>query len=160
MPTTTTLTSGRIGSFAINGLTAPGDYTLTFTLDGYAPASVPVSLSGDRAPPTVAVTLATQLGGITGLVREIQVANGHTTVLRNPFPGATVTATNGAQVWTATSTTQGGALPGGGYLIGGLEPGTYSVTVTAAGLTQQTGIVTVTVGAPIHLDLNLTLPSG
>ncbi|MDT4984243.1 MAG: hypothetical protein QOF95_1733, partial [Pseudonocardiales bacterium] len=86
--------------------------------------------------------------------------NGHTTVLVNPFAGATVTATNGAQVWTATSTSRGGALPAGGYLIGGLDPGTYSVTVTAAGLTQQTGIVTVLVGPPIRLNLDLTKPSG
>lgn len=145
-PTTTTLTSGSVGSFAINGLTAPGAYTLTFTLDGYAPASVPVSLTGNGAPPTVTVTLTTQLGGITGTVTD---STGHT------YVGATVTATNGSQSWTATSSGAGGALQAGGYLITGLQPGSYSVTVTAPGLAQQTGIVKVAAGTNRSLNLRV-----
>ncbi len=155
-PTTTTLTSGVVGSFAISGLAAPGAYTLTFTLDGYAPASVPVSLKDNGKPPSVTVTLSTQLGGITGTVREVRRTGGTTVVLADPFVGATVTATNGQQVWTATSSATGGALPKGGYLITGLQPGTYSVTVSADGLQQQTGIATVLAGTPQRLNLTLT----
>jgi hypothetical protein len=149
-PSTTTVTSdvGR-GSFAINGLASPGVYTLTFTLGGWAPASVPLRLSSNSAPPTVDVSLSRLLGGITGTVSQRQA--GSTTA----FVGATVTATNGAQTWTATSSAPGGALARGGYLITGLQPGTYSVTVTADGTSQQTGIVTVSAGRNATLDLQV-----
>jgi hypothetical protein len=145
-PRTTTLTSGSVGTFAISGLLAPGSYTLTFTLDGYAPATVPVTLTENGAPPVVTVTLSAQLGGITGAVtgpggvREV---------------GATVSATNGAQTWTSTSSAPGGALPAGGYLITGLQPGTYSVTVSGPGLAQQTAMVTVVAGRTSTQNLQL-----
>jgi hypothetical protein len=145
-PTTTTLTSGSVGSFAINGLTAPGAYTLTFTLAGYAPASVPVTLKDNGAPPNVRVTLTTQLGSISGTVS----APGGAAQI-----GATITATNGHRSWTATSSAAGGALPSGGYLISGLEPGTYSVTVTAAGRSQQTAMVTVVAGRTTRQNLQV-----
>lgn len=152
-PSTTTITAsaGR-GNFAINGLPSPGAYTLTFTLAGYAPASVPVKLEANSAPPTIQVRLSTKLGGITGSVTE-QVAGSPRTCSNVTIAGATITATNGMQIWTATSSSPGGALPKGGYLISSLEPGTYSVTVTAPGHRQQTGIVTVTAGSNRTLNL-------
>jgi hypothetical protein len=155
-PGTTTLTTGSIGSFAVNGLSVPGSYTLTFTLPGYVPATVPVTLAVNGAPPSVTATLSTQLGGITGAVRESRAGDGTTIV--SPFVGATVTASNGRRTWTTTSSGAGGALPNGGYLITGLQPGTYSVTVTAGGLQQQTGIITVAAGQNARLDLALTKP--
>jgi hypothetical protein len=146
LPATTTLTSGSVGSFSISGLQAPGDYTLTFRLDGYAPETVPVSLRSRGAPPTVKVTLGTELGGISGTV---------TGPGGQPYVGATVTATNGTRSWTTTSSSPGGVLSGGGYLFGAMEPGTYSVTVTASGIQQRTGIVTVLPGETAHQDFTL-----
>lgn len=137
LPSTTTLTTGDVGSFSISGLSAPGDYTLTFVLEGYAPETVPVSLSATGAPPSVKATLGTQLGGITGTVTGPGGA---------PYVGATVTASNGLKSFVTTSTSAGGALSGGGYQFAGLQPGTYSVTVTASGMQQQTGLVTVASG--------------
>ncbi|KQW45984.1 hypothetical protein ASC77_18945 [Nocardioides sp. Root1257] len=138
VPSTTTLTEGAVGSFSICGLSAPGDYTLTFVADGYASETVPISLGANGTPPKVAVTLDTQLGGIRGTVTG---PGGGVLV------GATVTATNGARSWVTTSSSAGGTLANGGYLFSSLLPGTYSVTVTADGLKQQTGIVTVKSGA-------------
>ena len=137
LPSTTTLTTGSVGTFAISGLQAPGDYTLTFVRDGFAPETVPVSLDGLGAPPTVKVTLATRLGGIRGTV---------TGPAGTPYVGATVTATDGIRSWTSTSSSAGGVLAQGGYLFGSLQPGTYSVTVTAPGIRQVTGMVTVRAG--------------
>ncbi|TAM92580.1 MAG: hypothetical protein EPN43_02185, partial [Jatrophihabitans sp.] len=154
LPQTTTLTSGAVGSFAISGLPAPGSYTLTFSLAGYQPATVPVTLTGNGAPPTVTVTLSSNVGSVTGSVIEQTSANPPVTIT-NAFVGATVTATNGAQTWTVVSSAPGGALPNGGYLISGLAPGTYSVTVTAPGHAQQTGIVTITAGQRSTLPLTL-----
>ena len=139
LPTTTTLTTGAVGSFSISGLAAPGDYTLTFVHDGFAPETIPVRLSASGAPPSVKVTLGTELGGIKGTIT--------TTPGGRALSGATVTATNGLRAWTTTSSSSGGALAAGGYLFSALQPGTYAVTVTADGIRQQTAIVTVRSGA-------------
>ena len=145
-PSTTTLTGGAVGLFAISGLAAPGSYTLTFSLNGYAPVTVPVTLSDNGAPPQVSVTMSTQLGGITGRVTG---ANGTT------FVGATITVTNGSQVWTTTSTGPGGALPSGGYIVANLEPGTYAVTASAEGMHPQTAQVIVVAGRDSVQSLRL-----
>lgn len=145
VPTTTTLTSGAVGTFAINGLAAPGSYTLTFTLAGYAPATVPVTLTASGPPSTVSVTLSTQLGRISGQVTSADGA----------YVGATVTATDGTRSWKATSTSSGAGLPAGGYIIDQLQPGTYAVTVTAPAMTQQTALVTVTAGETTTRNLRL-----
>jgi hypothetical protein len=150
LPSTTTLTTGAVGAFSISGLTAPGDYTLTFLLDGYAPETVPVSLSATGSPPSVKVTLSTQLGGIEGTV----TGPGGT-----PYVGATITATNGLKSWVTTSTAAGGALSGGGFLFSALQPGTYSVTVAGAGVQQQTGLVAVTPGAVAAQNFTLQASS-
>jgi uncharacterized membrane protein len=146
LPSTTTLTEGSIGSFTIGGLTAPGDYTLTFIRDGYASETVPISLSANGSPPKVSVTLGTQLGGIRG---KITGPGG------GVYVGASVTATNGAKSWSTTSSAAGGTLANGGYLFSSLQPGTYSVTVTADGIRQQTGMVTVKSGGTAVQDFVL-----
>jgi len=147
-PTTTTLTAdpGR-GTFVINGLASPGAYTLTFTLAGYAPASVPVDLTTNAAPPVITVQLGVQLGGITGKITAVGSSTG--------VVGATVVATDGSKTWTATSTAAGGSLPRGGYLLTGLPPGSYSVTASVPGRQQQTGIVTVVAGKNVTQNLTV-----
>lgn len=146
LPSTTTLTEGSVGSFTIGGLSTPGDYTLTFIRDGYASETVPISLSANGAPPTVNVTLGTELGGIRGTV---------TGPRDEVYVGATITATNGTKAWVTSSSGAGGALAKGGYLFGSLQPGTYSVTITADGVGQVTGMVKVTAGATSALNFKL-----
>lgn len=139
-PTATTLTSGSPGTFAINRLTAPGSYTLTASMDGYAPASVPVTLADDGAPQSVTIRLFAKLGSIAGTIRSSS----------GTFAGATITATNGRQSWTTTSNSSDG-----GYRLADLQPGSYSVTVTAAGKDQQTALVTVVAGRTTKQNLKL-----
>jgi hypothetical protein len=135
-PTTTTLTNGNVGGFYLNGL-ADGQYTLTFSLDGYTSASVPVTLNSNRPAnkpaPTVQVRLYKDLGEISGIVYSRGIATA----------GATITATDGVTTYTATSSAAGGLLAQGGYDLAALPPGTYSVTATAPGARQQTRIVTL-----------------
>ena len=66
-----------------------------------------------------------------------------------------MTVTNGTRSWTTTSSAPGGLLADGGYLFDSLEPGTYSITVTGAGVLQRTGMVTVQPGRTEHLDFAL-----
>lgn len=134
-PTTKTLTGGATGTFVINGLPAPGSYTLTAQMDGYLPATVPFNLSDGSTAQTVTIHLSQGVGSLKGRVT-------------GPCPqkycaGATVTATNGSAVWTTAVSGPSAELPNGGYLFTGLTPGTYSVTVSAAGMKQQTSIVTI-----------------
>ena len=89
----------------------------------------------------ITITLSTRLGRISGVVHGPGGA---------AFAGATVTATDGQESRTSTSNSAGG-----GYLFSGLDPGSYSVTVTAPGLRQQTALVTVSAGHTSRQNLRL-----
>lgn len=148
-PTTmsaTTLTTGAVGYFSFNALPTPGSYTLTFSLAGHAPTTLPISLSAEGAPPRVRAVLATALGRITG---QVTGPNGH------PLPGAAVVATDGKQNWNSQATGAGPGLPDGGYLLTDLAPGTYTVTASLPGFSQQTALLTVIAGKTISQDLQL-----
>ncbi len=148
-PSTTTLTGGDVGAFTISGLATPGEYTLTFTLDGYTSETVPVTLSSGAGVSGLDVVLGTKMGRVSGKVTGPGGA---------AYAGATVSVTNGTQTWTATSSAAGGALGAGGYLVTGLPPGTYSVTVSADRLRQQTAMVTVYAGVNSIQKLQLGAP--
>jgi len=144
--TTTTLTTGAVGYFSFGSLPAPGQYTLTFSLAGYADTTVPVNLSEQGAPPIVRVTMSTALGSIGGSVSGPDGA---------PLPGATVTATDGQHTWQVKSTSAGPGIADGGFLLTGLPPGSYSVTASQTGAGQQSALLTVTPGhtADQHFQL-------
>lgn len=144
-PSTTTLTSGSVGAFTLSGLVAPGSYTLTFTIDGYRPETVPITLSADKAPAAVTAQLKTQLVKLWGTV---STPNGKT------YAGATVVVTDGTHTSQTASSDPDATLSHGGYLFPSLEPGTYSVTVRAPGYGQQTALVTLTSGT-VRRDLVL-----
>ena len=144
--TTTTLTTGAVGYFSFNALPAPGSYTLTFSLPGHAAATVPVQLSADGAPPRVRAVLATALGRITGVVTGPD---------GSPLPGASVLATDGRQSWKSQATGAGGGLAAGGFLLTDLAPGTYTVTASMPGFSQQTALLTVTAGSTVSQNLRL-----
>ena len=144
--TSTTLTTGAVGYFSFNALPAPGSYTLTFSLPGHAGTTLPIQLSTEGAPPRVRAVLATALGRITGVVAG---PGG------SPLPGAAVVATDGRQSWKSQATGAGGGLPEGGYLLTDLAPGTYTVTASMPGYSQQTALLTVTAGATVSQNLRL-----
>lgn len=137
---TTTVTTGQVGLFALSGLPVPGTYTLTVTAPGLASQTVPVTLSGDTAPPSVTITMDASVGSITGTV----------SVPTGTSPGGvTITVTSGLHpVSTQTD-------PQGGFTVADLAPGTYAVTASGAGLSQQTAQVVVTAGAQAQVQLTL-----
>ena len=122
--TATTLTAGDVGAFTLTGVRGPGAVTLTFTKDGYTPASIPVTL-GEGAVPDARVTLTTALGSIRGRV----TASGTTGVA-----GLRVEATDGTTVHSTTSTADGSS-GGGSYILADLPAGTYTVSVIKDGAT-------------------------
>jgi hypothetical protein len=149
MPTTTTLTSGDVGAYSVTGLASPGNYTLTFTVAGSDPVTIPVTLSGDAPLSNVTATLAGDKVRLYGLASTPSGA---------PLVGAKITVSDGVHVWTTTSTDSGGSLPSairstGGYLFPAITQGTYSVTITASGYAQQTTRLEITSAGSRRLDL-------
>ena len=116
---------------------SPGSYTLSFTLPGYADATVPVNLTGTAPVAPLRVVMVGALGKITGVV----TGPGGT-----PMPGAAVTATDGKRSWPVTSTAASGSVPDGGYVIDQLPAGIYTVTATSTTGVARTAMVTVTAG--------------
>ncbi|HEU4675679.1 MAG TPA: carboxypeptidase-like regulatory domain-containing protein [Motilibacteraceae bacterium] len=129
--TTTTVTTGAVGFFAVSGLPVPGTYTLTVTKKGLAPQTVPVTLDGTSKPPTVSVTLGAALGSLAGTVSVPRGVSAG---------GITITVTSGLA--PVTTQTDGS----GRFVVAGLSPGTYAVTASGTGLTQQTAQVAVSAG--------------
>jgi len=144
--TSTTLTTGAVGYFSFNALPTPGSYTLTFSLPGHAATTVPIQLSAEGPPPRVKAVLATALGRITGVVTGPD---------GSPLPGASVVATDGRTNWKSQATGAGGGLPAGGFLLTDLVPGTYTVTASLPGFSQQTALLSVTAGGTASQNLRL-----
>jgi hypothetical protein len=139
--TTTTVTTGQIGFFAVSGLPVPGTYTLTVAKPGLAPQTVPVTLDGSSKPPTVTVALGAAVGSLSGTVAVPRGVS---------LGGVTITVTSGlAPVTTQTDGT-------GHFVVAGLAPGTYAVTASGTGLAQQTAQVVISAGQQQTADLTLS----
>lgn len=142
---TTTLTGSSAGSFTMTGLAVPGQYTLTFAVDGYTPASVPVVLSLAAPSGSVDVTLRSAVGSVHG-----RILSGGTGVA-----GVSVQLTDGDAVRTTISTATGD-FARGSYEIDGLSSGTYTLSaLDDSGRTVATAVVTVTAGRALRQDLSL-----
>jgi hypothetical protein len=141
--TTTTITAiGELGRFTVSGLQAPGNYTLTATLEGYQPTTIPVTLDGVSPAEDKTIRMQPALGGVTGKVRKQTGTDSYA-----PAVGATITVTDGLHVHTTV------AVAGGTFTASNLLPGHYTVTASLDGYVQQTTIVSVTAGAPTPLKL-------
>ncbi|UJP41043.1 carboxypeptidase-like regulatory domain-containing protein [Cellulomonas palmilytica] len=138
---TTTLTSGDVGAFTLTGLGSDKPVTLTFAREGFTSVTVPVTIpaSGPAAP--VAVTLRPAVGTVVGRVTRDGTG----------LVGVTVNATDG-EVTRTTTTTATGRHRSGSYVLSGLPPATYTVTVVVDDEVVATSIVTVT-GGEVRRDL-------
>lgn len=148
---TVSLTQDQVGSFILRGLPTPGTYTVVVSADGYAPATLNLTLTEAQALTGVSVVLGRDQAGLSGTV---QVPGG------DPA-GVTVTVTDGAvTVQTVTQSTQ----PAGAWQVTGLRvPSTYTVTFSRADLESQVlsvsvdGFGSVTSGAPSATQVDATL---
>lgn len=125
--TTSTDTTGDIGSWAVVGLSTPSSYLVSASTDGLGTESklVPLAAGGTAS---VALTLRAGVGAITGTVRSSA---------GDQLGGVTVSATDGTIARTATTVTEDGLR--GRYTLSGLPaPGKYTITFTAQGFLQQT----------------------
>lgn len=132
--TTNSLTGGQIGAFTLTGLTAPGQHTLTFELEGYQTVSLPVTLTQSRPSQSITVTMPSARGRLTGQVLVGGVGTN----------GMTVQVTDGSAV--RSTTTARGPAGDGTYTFAGLPSGRYTVTVRRGDEVAASAVVTVTAG--------------
>ena len=141
--TTDTLTAGSVGSYLLSGLATPGTYTVTFSLAGYQSQTVSVTLGSSGSATGVAVSLPPEAGTISGTV---------TSKSGVPLSGVAVAITDGTTVRkTATTST-----PAGGFSLGGLQPGNYSVTFSLAGYSDTTVLVDLSAGQTAQASAAMT----
>ncbi|MCM2605594.1 carboxypeptidase regulatory-like domain-containing protein [Rossellomorea marisflavi] len=122
-----TTTSNAAGFYSFTNLAA-GNYTVQASRTNYTTASVNTSVSSGSSQ-TVNIALQPLNSTITG-----NVSSG------GPIANATIVLTNPAGTIVATTTTNGA----GNYTFTGIIPGSYNLSVTAAGFQSQTaGVTTV-----------------
>lgn len=140
---TSSLTAGGVGNYAVGGLSTPGRYTLTFQREGFATATVAVDLGPSGLASGVDVALAPTTATVRGNVSDRCSLTG--------IAGVTINATNG-EVDVTTSAASG---PAGDYILTGLIPGSYAVTFEAAGFPPETILVIVEPGAALTRDVQM-----
>ena len=144
---TKTLTAGKVGTYQVSGLPVPADVTLTFSLSGYQSVTVPVQLGASGSASGIDATLTPADGTLTGTV---------TSASGTPLAGADVSVTSGS----ATVTTHSTSSPPGQFVLQGLAPGSYSVTVADSGYQTTTVLVTISAGQDDSVTVKLPAGSG
>ena len=143
-----TPTLGAKGSFKFDNLTTPGNYVLTFELDGYSSSTISLELKPGASNTGVAARLVAGEGSITGTV-SATTANGTSTL------GGVVVTVTGVD-FTAKTATLTGSVGNGTYSLSGLPtPGVYTVSFVAPGFISE--YTTVQYVAPGQQIRNITL---
>jgi hypothetical protein len=146
---TITQSAGTVGAWTIAGLPIPGAYTVTFSRDDLQPQTVAVNLDAAGNPTTgstgsaaggIDVAMTSAFAEISGVVSQ-RSADGTTA----PAGEATVTLSSGSDTYTVTSASQPESATGS-YRVGGVVPGTYTLSVSSRGTSPTSIIVTVAAG--------------
>lgn len=144
---TSTLTAGGVGNYAVGGLSTPGRYTLTFSRDGFADATLAVDLGPSGLATGVDVVLSPTTASVRGNVSDGCAGTG--------IAGVQITATNG----TTDVTTSAASGPAGDYILTALVPGSYAISFTANGFNTETILVVVDPGVALTRNVQLGLAS-
>lgn len=140
---TTTPTTGQVGTWGVSGLTTPDTYLVTANLPGYGTQVDIVTLAAGASAANTVLTMTPGVGSLTGTVTSARNGSG--------VGGITVTATTGTTTLTATTTT---TAPIGTYFLPNLAvPGTYAVTVSGPGWVTQTQQVQLSGNAVVNAQV-------
>lgn len=149
---TVTQSTGNVGAWTIAGLAIPSSYTVTFSRPDLQSQTVAVTLgaagnlsngsSGSGVGPTgISVAMTSAFAAISGVVSQRNPTDGSTA----PVGEATVTLTSGADTYTVSSASDpAGSV--GAYQVGGVVPGTYTLSASRRGTSPTSVIVTVVAG--------------
>ena len=139
--TTSTLTTGTPGAYTVSDIPTPGNFTVTFALEGYVSETRMVGFLEPSTVPGVSVTMHRADASISGTV----------TGGGAPIAGAAVELSDGI----TSRTTATASVPNGGYVFTGVAPGSYTLTVTAANFRRTIVLVTVVAGEALTRDVPL-----
>jgi 5-hydroxyisourate hydrolase-like protein (transthyretin family) len=142
---TESLSVGEIGSYRVDGLPVPGNYTVTFSRPGLATQirSVDLDAFGGSVRTGVNANLTRALAVLRGQVVD---ENG------TPLGGVVVTATSGDESWGVVSANN----PPGRYELRNLPAGTYTVTFERPGSQPRAVLVALTGGETETLNAVLS----
>lgn len=135
------VSSSTDGSYTLAGLPTPGDYTLTFSLDGFSSRTIQANLTSNASVTGINIVLLPRNSSVTGTVSN---------PAHSPLGGVTVTVGNGT---SSTSTVTDST---GTYLVPNLAPGAYTVTFSLVGYqTTSVSIVAPSVGVVLNDSVTL-----
>ncbi|WP_436699411.1 carboxypeptidase regulatory-like domain-containing protein [Nocardioides sp. BYT-33-1] len=148
---TATQSSGKVGNWKVSGLDLPGTYTVTFSRSDLAAQTVSVTLDqvGTITPSSIGATV-TSHGIETVMKSSTTVLEGRVTqpaidnVVR-PVGEVTVELSSGSSTYRVTTA----SVPSdqrGRYRVEGLPPGTYTVSVSRAGVRPTSTILQLAAG--------------
>lgn len=150
---TVSLTTDQVGSFVLRGLPTPGAYTVVVSADGFATATLTLTLTPGQQLTGVDVVLGRDQGTLAGTVSVRGGSGG----------GVTVTVSDGA---TTLQTVTRSTSPIGSWELSGLRvPGDYTVTFSRPDLESQVlsvsldGFGAVTSGAGSADAVDVTMRS-
>ncbi len=161
---TITQSTGTVGAWTIAGLPIPGAYTITFSRDDLQPQTVAVNLDAAGNPTSgsaggsvgstgINVAMTSAFAEITGVVSQ-RSADGSTAAAGE----ATVTLSSGSDTYTVTSASEPASATGS-YRVGGVVPGTYTLSVSRRGTSPTSIIVTVAAGQTLTQNPVLIPPA-
>lgn len=150
---TVSLTQDPLGGFVLRGLPTPGSYTVVVAAEGYATATLSLSLTQGQELTGVSVVLGRDQGTLGGTV----------TVPGGSPGGVTVTVSDGATTLQTVTRSSG---PVGSWELSGLRvPGDYTVTFSRSDLEPRVlsvsvdGFGMVTAGASSAASIDVTMRS-
>lgn len=146
---TDTFTSGDVGSYRVSGLPVPGVYTVTFDLEGYGRETVQVALGRDAPDGVASAVLTPTIGRILGIVRDAGTGE--------PIGAVAVEISDG-ETARETTTASAPVAQTGRFTVGGLLPGTYTITATVEGGGTQTVLQTIGPGQTAEVELLVATP--
>jgi hypothetical protein len=155
---TVTQSTGTVGSWTVAGLPLPGTYTVTFARSDLQSQTLVVSLDAAGNPSTGAtgldVSMRSAFGSVQGTVKQARSAG----AVATPVGEATVSLASGSDTYTVTSASTP-SPDTGQFRIDGVQPGSYTMTVSRPGTSSTVVTVTVTAGREVKIDPVLVQPA-
>jgi protocatechuate 3,4-dioxygenase beta subunit len=145
--TTSTLTTGGIGSYRVSDIPVPGSYTITVSAPGYLPETIRVGFIAAGEQTGLDVVLRPSTARVGGTVTAPDGSG---------IGDVAVELSDGTDEGVRTTATT--TSPAGGYVFTDIAPGTYTLRFTAPG--RRPFVALVQVGAGDVIDRSVQLQPG